>query len=193
MDRPPRLDPTEGLRRASLADREAFGAVVEEYQVAVYNLCYRMLGDHHLAEDAAQETFLRAFRSRARQDPNRPTRTWLLSIAAHHCIDQLRRRALLTWLPLGERNMVEPAAGPEARLVRSESEQEVGRLLRQLKPPERAAIVLRYWYDMSIEEIAAILQITSASARTRLHRARKELAALQPGIAGELNHEPRTI
>ncbi|MBF8257283.1 MAG: RNA polymerase ECF-type sigma factor, partial [Anaerolineales bacterium] len=66
-------------RRVSAQDRDAFAALVEEHQVAVYNLCYRMLGDAHLAEDAAQETFLRAFRSHGSFDPARSVRTWLLS------------------------------------------------------------------------------------------------------------------
>jgi RNA polymerase sigma-70 factor (ECF subfamily) len=197
MDRSPHFEPNSGHRRASPSDRDAFGAVVEEYQVAVYNLCYRMLGDHHLAEDAAQETFLRAFRSRSRQDPDRPTRTWLLSIAAHHCIDQLRRRSRLTWLPLGERPLSESGPGPEAALVQSESETEVRRLLEDLNPEERAAIVLRYWYELSIEETARALKITPDAARTRLYRARRRLAAAGPtsteNPAGELRHEPRSV
>lgn len=165
--------------------------------MAVYNLCYRMLGDHDLAEEAAQETFLRAFRSRTRQDPRRPVRTWLLSIAAHHCIDQLRRRAVLTWLPLGDRPPAETGPGPEASLIQRETEAEVHRLLENLKPDERAAIVLRYWYDLSIEETAEALRISTDTARTRLYRARRRLAAL-PSLnhesqTGELRHEPRTI
>src|SRR5258708_24687982 len=71
---------------------EAFTRLVEAYQVHVYNLCYRMLGEPEAAEDAAQETFLRAYQHLHRYDQTRPFGTWLLSIAAHYCIDRLRRR-----------------------------------------------------------------------------------------------------
>ena len=71
---------------------EAFTKLVEAYQTHVYNLCYRMLGDAESAEDAAQETFLRAYQHLHRYDSKRPFATWLLSIAAHYCIDRLRRR-----------------------------------------------------------------------------------------------------
>lgn len=184
-------------RRVSAQDRDAFAALVEEHQVAVYNLCYRMLGDAHLAEDAAQETFLRAFRSRGSFDPARSVRTWLLSIAAHHCIDALRRRARLAWLPLGDRPLAEPGPGPEAALLQSETEAELRRLLGRLKPDERAAIVLRYWHDLSIEEIAKVTGASPDAVRTRLYRARRRLAGSDlpsaEAEAGEWRNEPRAV
>jgi RNA polymerase sigma-70 factor (ECF subfamily) len=170
-----------GPGRVLESDRDAFAAVVEEHQVAVYNLCYRMLGDPHLAEDAAQETFLRAFRSRGRFDPARPARTWLLSIAAHHCIDSLRRKARLTWLPLGDQPLAGPEPSPEAALLQSEGEAEVRRLLDRLKPDERAAIVLRYWQDLSVDEIAEITGSSPSSVRTRLFRGRRKMALSEAG------------
>ena len=186
-----------GPRRVPPQDRDAFAAHVEEHQVAVYNLCCRMLGDPHLAEDAAQETFLRAFRARHRFDPARPVRTWLLSIAAHHCIDALRRRARLTWLPLGDRPLSEPGPGPEAALLQDETEVEVRRLLDRLKPDEKAAIVLRYWHDLSIDEIADVTGASPDAVRTRLYRGRRRLAGSDPASAdteaGRRRHEPRAI
>lgn len=78
--------------QARQGGEEAFTKLVEAYQTRVYNLCYRMLGEAELAEDAAQETFLRAFQHLHRYDSKRPFAAWLLSIAAHYCIDRLRRR-----------------------------------------------------------------------------------------------------
>lgn len=196
MDSTPHPSLSQSRRRVPSQDRDAFGVLVEEHQVAVYNLCYRMLGDPDLAEDAAQETFLRAYRAFHRFDPTRPVRTWFLSIAAHHCIDQLRRRALLAWLPLADRPVVEPAAGPEAALLRRETEREVNRLLDGLQPEDRAAIVLRYWYDLPIEEIAEAAGSSVAAVRTRLYRARRRLASAgkaQPTAAGEWRDEPRAL
>ena len=80
------------LERARAGDDVAFCRLVQAYQVPVYNLAYRMLGNAAEAEDAAQETFLRAYQHLHRYDQKRPFATWLLSIAAHYCIDRLRRR-----------------------------------------------------------------------------------------------------
>ncbi|MDP3185477.1 MAG: sigma-70 family RNA polymerase sigma factor, partial [Anaerolineales bacterium] len=76
---------------------EAYTHLVEAYQTRVYNLCYRMLGEPEAAEDAAQETFLKVYQNLARYDRGRPFATWLLAIAAHHCIDRLRRRRFITF------------------------------------------------------------------------------------------------
>ena len=82
----------ELLSKAQQGDAQAFTWLVETYQRPVFNLCYRMLGNAQDAEDAAQETFLRAYKNLRRYDRSRPFSTWLLSIAAHYCIDQARRR-----------------------------------------------------------------------------------------------------
>ncbi len=82
------------LNLAQKGDPQAFSQLVETYQRPVYNLCYRMLGTAEDAEDASQETFLRAYKSMKRYDNSRPFSTWLLSIAAHYCIDQIRKRRM---------------------------------------------------------------------------------------------------
>ena len=76
------------LRQAQKNDLTAFSRLVELYQTPVFNLCYRMLGNREDAEDAAQETFMRAFRAIKKYDPERPFKTWLLTIASRYCIDQ---------------------------------------------------------------------------------------------------------
>ena len=78
--------------QAQQGNDEAFTNLVEIYQKPVYNLCYRMVGEPEEAEDAAQETFLRAYQNLHRYDPSRSFGTWILSIAAHYCIDRLRKR-----------------------------------------------------------------------------------------------------
>ena len=85
----------EILDQVQKGNQEAFTQLVETYQRPVYNLCYRMLGDANEAEDASQETFLRVYKNIKRYDHKRPFSTWLLSIAAHHCIDQIRKRHLV--------------------------------------------------------------------------------------------------
>lgn len=160
-------------------DPASFGPLVEAYQRPVYSLCFRMLGQAEEAEDAAQESFLRAFRSLRRYDPERPFGTWLLSIAAHHCIDRLRRRRGPLQPPDGEAELVERpdgAPGPEASLEARQRREAVAALLQSLRAPDRAALVLHYWHDLSYEEIAATLGMSLPAVKTRMHRARRALA-----------------
>lgn len=169
---------TRWLTRAQHGDEEAFARVVEAYSGPVYNLCYRMLGGPFEAEDAAQETFLKAFKALRRYDRDRPFKTWLLSIASHHCIDRLRRRRL-NLVPLADSLGEEMAHGgpdPEQAMLAGERQMRVATMLERLKPKERAAIILRYWHDLSYREIGETLNLSTGAVKSRLHRARKELA-----------------
>lgn len=162
---------------------EAFTCLVEMYQTPVYNLCYRMLGEPEAAEDAAQETFLRAYQNILRYDRNRPFATWLLSIAAHYCIDCLRRRKmLLISIEDDESEEVSfpdaTAIDPQAEAERRQDQEHLHTLLRSLNSVDRAAVILRYWYDFSEVEIAESLRLTIPAVKSRLHRARRELAKL---------------
>jgi RNA polymerase sigma-70 factor (ECF subfamily) len=172
-------DEKRWLRQARDGDELAFGHIVEAYERPVYNLCYRMLGDQTLAEDAAQETFLKAFLGLKRYDPKRVFVNWLLSIASHHCIDRLRRRRLKL-VPLesekGVIDVVDTVPGPEGVLARAEQEQEIRQSLLQLANKDRAAIVLFYWHGLSYVEIAETLSLTPGAVKSRLHRARRTLA-----------------
>jgi RNA polymerase sigma-70 factor, ECF subfamily len=171
--------------QAQQGSDEAFTKLVEEHQTHVYNLCYRMLGEPEAAEDAAQESFLRAYQNLQRYDRNRPFATWLLSIAAHYCIDRLRRRKLSVF-SLDEENdegvtfeIADPASpNPEAESVKREERDRLHILLKDLDATDRAAIVLRYWNDYSEIEIAESLNLTVSAVKSRLHRARRALAGM---------------
>ena len=169
---------SEWLSRALRGDQEAFGRLVETYQNPVYNLCYRMLGNANDAEDAAQETFLRAYNGLKRYDRQRSFSTWLLSIAAHYCIDQIRRRrfTVMSFEELPYFDPPDQGLGPESSLVKKQKQHKVQALLDNLTPQDRAAVVLRYWYDLSYEEIGESLSLTVSAVKSRLHRARRELA-----------------
>ena len=161
-------------------DQEAFAELVNTYQNAVYNLCYRMLGERTEAEDATQEAFLRAYMNMERYDPARSFKTWVLSIASNHCIDRLRKRRL-TWLSLDEPlppNLAlssdEPE--PETATIHRERSEAIQLLLNELNTDYKAAVTLRYWYDYSYAEIADILDTTESAIKSRLFRARQALA-----------------
>jgi RNA polymerase sigma-70 factor (ECF subfamily) len=169
---------SEWLARALQKDSEAYGHLVEVYQGPVYNLCYRMLGDPDEAEDASQESFMRAFFSIQRYDIRRPFSTWLLSIAAHYCIDQLRRRRvkLIPFQDLQYEDFADPSPNPEAATSMREEQQSVRILLEGLNPIDRAAVILFYWHAFSYDQIAESLNITVSAVKSRLHRAREEMA-----------------
>lgn len=160
---------------------EAFTYLVEAYQKPVYNLCYRMLGEPEAAEDAAQETFLKVYQNLARYDRERSFATWLLSIAAHYCIDRLRRRRFVSFsIDEDEETPLElpdhSAPDPETETERRQEQAHLHKLLQSLDPTDRAALVLRYWNDCSEIEIAQALTLTVPAVKSRLHRARRALA-----------------
>ena len=167
------------VSRAQQGDDDAFTQLVEAYQVPVYRLCYRMLGGNvHDAEDAAQETFLRAYKALRRYDSKRSFATWLLSIAAHHCIDITRKRRMRLVSLETFTGQILPDSNPlpEKVVFQNERQREVQALLSALSPTDRAAVVLYYWYDYSYQEIAEALSLTVSAVKSRLHRARKRLA-----------------
>lgn len=171
-------DESQWLVRAQKGDPEAFRNLVETYQKPVYNLCYRMLNNSSDAEDAAQETFMRAYKHLSRYDPNRPFATWLLSIAAHYCIDQTRKRRM-TLISMEDNpylNLSDDAPGPESTVSRTEERDRVRELLDSLNPMDRAAVVMYYWYDYSYQEIAESLALSNSAVKSRLHRARRSMA-----------------
>jgi RNA polymerase sigma factor (sigma-70 family) len=168
------------LVELALADQQdAFSVLVERYKDAVQNLAYRMLGNITEAEDVTQEAFVRAYTQLATYKSEHKFSTWLLSIASHLAIDQLRRRRFLA-LPLDDvpflEWIVDAGAGPEQTALSGERQDEIQAYLQRLPGKYRAVIVLRYWYDFSYEEIAAALHLTPALVKARLHRARELLA-----------------
>lgn len=173
---------TQELVENSLAGcHDAFAALVDAYQQAVYNVCYRILGDPFEAEDAAQEAFLRAYQHLDRYDVQRSFKTWLLSIASNHCIDRLRRRRL-TQLSLEDLFPSHPALashapGPEEHALDGERCDCFQEMLETLPANYRIAVVLYYWYDMPCNEIAAMLGTREGTVKSRLYRARRQLGA----------------
>ena len=184
-----RLIPDEQMARehawavaARAGDRAAFGRLVEAYQAPIYNLTYRMLGDPQEAEDAAQETFLRAYVNLSSYDPARKFSSWLFSIASHHCIDRLRRQrsgavSLDSEPGLGE-TLPDHQPQPESVVLTHEEEQLVQRLLVRLPTDYRLIVALFYWYNFSCQEIGEVVGLSEGAVKVRLHRGRKMLAQM---------------
>lgn len=168
------------IEQALQGDRAAFGQLVRAYERPVYNLAYRMLGDPAEAEDAAQETFLRAYAKLATYEPGRKFVNWVLSIASHHCIDRLRRRQRAPQLSLDGPTppvwLASEAPQPDQVVTKKEQRERVRSILEALPADYRAVVVLRYWYDLSYREIAETMDTTESAIKSRLHRARRMMA-----------------
>jgi len=155
---------------------------VRRYQRPVISLLFRLTGDRALAEDLAQETFVKAFRNLAAFDATRRLSAWILRIAHNVGVDALRRRQIRTISIDARPNPdISASSDPPAPAVADPVErQALGRALQEamatLRSDQREAVVLRYEEGLSFEEIAQILGIPEATARSHVHRARKELA-----------------
>jgi RNA polymerase sigma-70 factor, ECF subfamily len=176
------------VEAARQGDKQAFSRLVQAYQRPVYNLTYRMLGNSEEAEDAAQETFLRAYARLSQYDPQMKFSTWVFSIANHHCIDRLRKRKV-THISIDDNPVLEnlqvDGPQPEHHALDREQSLELQALINLLEPEYRTPLVLRYWEEMSYEEIAEAMGVTVAAVKSRLFRARQQLVALYDSDGSE--------
>ncbi|HVM72364.1 MAG TPA: sigma-70 family RNA polymerase sigma factor [Anaerolineales bacterium] len=170
------MDERDLAQRAARGDREAFGGLVKEHQAGVYNVAYRMLGETHEAEDATQETFLRAYRAISSLDSTRPAGPWLKKIAVNVCLNRLKHRGTLG---LGDEIAVPaPDPGPEAQVLQQEQNRQIRAALMRLPPHYRAAIELRHFQELSYAEMAETLHRPLSDIKSDLFRARKMLAEI---------------
>lgn len=160
----------------------AFNGIVDRYTPLLYSLAYRMLGSPEEAEEAVQEIFLRVYRSLDRYQLSRRFHPWIYTIALNWIRSYLRkkkrrrhREPALPEFPVEER-----AAGrekdPSRLLEEKEGERKAQEAIAGLRPAYREVFVLRHIEELSIEEIAGILNQPPGTVKTHLHRARRELA-----------------
>jgi RNA polymerase sigma-70 factor, ECF subfamily len=146
----------------------------------VLSLLVRLTGDRALAEDLAQETFIKAIRSLAAFDVSRRLSAWILRIAHNTAIDALRRRGIRAVSlddPGSRPHALEPAAPASADPVEQAAlRSALDGAMATLRPDQRAAVALRYEQGLSFDEIGQVLGVPEVTARSHVHRARKELA-----------------
>lgn len=162
------------IHLAQQGDREAFGELVRRYRLAVINVVYRMCGDARLAEDAAQEAFIRAWQRLPAYRPQASFRSWLCRIALNAAVDALRRER-----PEQDLETVSLTAGeaqPEASLEQRQRLEQVRRAVLSLPDASRAVLVLREYEGLSYQEIAEALDISIGTVMSRLNYARNRLA-----------------
>jgi RNA polymerase sigma-70 factor (ECF subfamily) len=171
------------IRSAQGGDRRAFAALVERYWDRLYRWLYHLTHDPHLAEDLAQETFLKAFAGLGKFRADSNFQAWLFRIGHNNFINQ--RRAARARQPFPE-HLPAPDEGPLEQALNRESLQLLARAVGRLPAEFRAAFLLRAEEDLSFREIADVLDITEETARWRVFKARQKLlGALAPQLDRE--------
>lgn len=168
------------VQRARNGDREAFEQILTTHHRPVLRIALRMMGNPEDAQDAAQEAFLRLYRSLDRLRDNCELTPWLYRITTNVCLDMLRTRRLQVPVEdyLGE------AATAESQVLAMERSQAVERALEQLPPKERAALVLREVEGLSTAEVAKTLGSSEATVRAQIYQARLKLRKLVTRMMG---------
>jgi RNA polymerase sigma-70 factor (ECF subfamily) len=165
-------------------DQTAFEEIVLKYQDRIYNLCRYMLGNTHDAQDAAQDTFIKAYQNLKKFKPESSLYTWLYRIAVNTCLDYKKRpffASLFRSSDEREEFIVEyPSDEPSPeRLYESKQIGDVvQRSLKHLSPKLRTVIILKEIEGLSYEGIAEVLEVSVGTVKSRISRAREELREL---------------
>jgi RNA polymerase sigma-70 factor (ECF subfamily) len=168
----------ERIAQAKAGDAEAWGELYRQYAPAIFRFCRRAMPTREDAEDATMDIFIKVHQKLSQYDSSRSFSAWLYTVAANHCWDLLRRRKGRQDLETGEiENMPleHPDPGQLEQLIERRTSQEVRRALDQLPARARMALVLRYYADMSYDDVAATLGVRRAFVGVVLLRARHQL------------------
>lgn len=169
------------IERIQAGDTASFAPLLDKYSHPIHSLIFRVVGSREDAEELAQDTFLKAFRSLSSFKGSSSFSTWLYRIAYNTAISHTRKKqyeflaieqATLENVSVEDMDSLAITASPEERLNQLES------ALAQLPPDERALILLFYQKEKTIEEIAAITGLTTSNVKTKLFRIRKKLFLL---------------
>lgn len=163
------------IERVKGGDREAFGGLVDAHKDLVYTLCLRMLTSEADAEEAAQDVFVKAYRSIGSFQSKSKFSTWLYRIAYNHCISVIRKKVKMI-------DLVDEV--PEGKLderemngLESISAEERSRYLKMaidsLAETDAVVVTLFYYDELSLEEIAEVTGLSNSNIRIKLHRSRK--------------------
>jgi RNA polymerase sigma-70 factor (ECF subfamily) len=191
---------TAAITAAMLADSPPMDVLFErlfaQYEQAIYQYVYRLLGDPEDARDFTQDAFVKAYRKlpETLAKGNFQPQAWLYRIATNVCLDELRHRKLLKWQPWDTFvSLFHPTQiardNPERDALQEETRQEVEVVLEKLSPRYRAALVLREYHGLGYEEIATVMATSRTAVKTLLLRAREAFrlhyATVHPKLAAQ--------
>lgn len=172
------------IKQVIKGDQDAFGEIVEIYKNSIYQLCFRMLGNRHEAEDMAQEAFIRAYVNIKSFNQDLKFSTWLFRIATNLCIDRMRKKKPDHYLDAevaGTDGLTmysqipSNTPLPESEIESLELHETVQNEILKLPDKYRTAIVLKYMEELSLNEISEILDLPLGTVKTRIHRGREAL------------------
>jgi RNA polymerase sigma-70 factor (ECF subfamily) len=175
------------LARTAEGDDGAFRILVERHQDRLVRLCQRLLHDREEALDAAQEVFIKTYQKAGTLEPKGELYTWLYRVATNHCLNRIRRRRILRFMPMVSSSSdlaysmepVSESAGPDTELVAKERWQATRSAIGRLPESQRAVLVLAKFEGMSYRQIAETLEITEGAVESRLFRAMRNLSRAQ--------------
>ncbi|HWP97326.1 MAG TPA: sigma-70 family RNA polymerase sigma factor [Syntrophomonadaceae bacterium] len=171
---------TEIILRARSGDWPALALLIDEYSPAIFKFARYLLASEQDAQDAAADIIVRLYEKRDKI-PEQGFHPWLMRVTYNHCHDILRRRQVLgRILPRFYRQQAACEPSLDEALRESDQKALVQWGLVQLPEKERAALVLRYYYQMNYEEIGSILDASSATVGTWLHRGKEKLKMIIP-------------
>ena len=163
-------------------DENALSVLVDRHSAAIYRFSIRFTGDESLAQDIAQEVFLRLYRNARRYNRETPFKTWLFTIVRNTSIDMARSYTYRKAYSLDDYSRehdrtahLDPDPDPEETYLSRESADEVAQAVRSLPEKQRTAVILRYYEGMSAAEIAGVMRSTVASVESLLVRAKRNL------------------
>ncbi len=192
------------ITRFVRGDAAAFDLLFSRYQDYVYHILYGVVGNADEARDLTQDVFVQVYRSLPRFRHGSRFATWLYRVALNRAVDAARtakRRSFLPFFSDGTPIVAEDEAEePEAIFLRGEERTEIQKILMQCPVSHRQALVLRYYRDLSIEEMAEVMSCSASAAKVRLHRARKvfkecyeKAQSAQPESGKENRDAPQTV
>jgi len=189
------LEDAELVREARGGSQEAYYELVRRFERPIFSLILRMVRDAALAEDLAQEAFVKAFGALDRYDPAHKLSSWIFKIAHNATIDHLRKRRVDTvsfnvsaeqgeadW---GANLEDEGALSPERSARNADLARDLDTALGQLRPEYREVMVLRFEEGLQYNEIADVMGLPLGTVKTYIFRARKELAEILAGQGWE--------
>ena len=166
-------------------DIEGLAWLVERYQVKAVRVAFLIVHDDGLAREVVQTAFLRLYDRIGQFDGERPFAPWFFRIVINDALKTIRQHKRLdSWeeiIQSSETALRAQLPGPEESLSQALQREAVWQALQQLSPPERAAVVMRYYLDMSEQEMSEQLRVAPGTVKWRLHQARQRLRELLRG------------
>jgi RNA polymerase sigma-70 factor (ECF subfamily) len=165
------------IARAAAGDHGAFHALVEKHRAMVYRVAYQFAGNHHDAEDIAQDVFIKVYRSLDKFRQAAQLTSWMYRIVMNACIDYRRRHAPAGAAPFGEEaeqkmlNTPEEAPDPEERAYAGELGEALEAEIQRLPPGQKMVFIMRHHQGLKLGEIAEALGLAEGTVKRQLHAA----------------------